>query len=376
MSEYQYYEFRAIDNPLAEDQKDDVSALSSRGYVTAYTASFVYNYGDFRGEVDTLMSDYFDAGLYMTNWGTRWLIFRIFSSWVDIETIKCYSLHRAINIKLSKDQKYVIIDLKIHDDEGGGWTDGEGWLDALIGIRNEFINGDFRALYLAWLKAAELAFNYGTIDKDTIEPPIPARLKDLSTEQEAYLNFLDMNKALVEAAAVKSKIRNSKPVNLEKWIAKLPAQEQHDILVRLSRGEGGLSIHMNKRLGQLSEEFQPTKKEDETKCRTIAQLMEATEKLHQRKVEEKRHQEELAHQKKMKALSSKKENIWKKVIELINKKKLKSYDEAIVLLKELKDLAIYQENIKEFHNRIEIIQKTYPKLPGLLRRIEEAKLKG
>ena len=27
MSEYQYYEFRAIDHPLTEDQKEDVSAI-------------------------------------------------------------------------------------------------------------------------------------------------------------------------------------------------------------------------------------------------------------------------------------------------------------------------------------------------------------
>ena len=48
-SEYQYYEFRAIDRPLTETQKSKISALSSRARVTSHTASFVYNYGDFKG---------------------------------------------------------------------------------------------------------------------------------------------------------------------------------------------------------------------------------------------------------------------------------------------------------------------------------------
>ena len=37
------------------------------------------------------------------------------------------------------------------------WTEGEGWLDDLIALREELIQGDFRVLYLAWLKAAAIA---------------------------------------------------------------------------------------------------------------------------------------------------------------------------------------------------------------------------
>jgi len=77
MSEYQYYEFRAIDKSLTEAQKAKVSALSSRVYVTSHSASFVYNYGDFPGDTEKLMTSYFDAMLYMANWGSRHLMFRI-----------------------------------------------------------------------------------------------------------------------------------------------------------------------------------------------------------------------------------------------------------------------------------------------------------
>ena len=34
MSEYQYYEFRAIDRPLTEEEMDELGALSSRAEIT------------------------------------------------------------------------------------------------------------------------------------------------------------------------------------------------------------------------------------------------------------------------------------------------------------------------------------------------------
>ena len=35
MSEYQYYEFRAIDRPLDEDERDELRALSTRAEITS-----------------------------------------------------------------------------------------------------------------------------------------------------------------------------------------------------------------------------------------------------------------------------------------------------------------------------------------------------
>ena len=47
MSEYQYYEFQAIDKPLTETEQKKISSLSNRVELTAMTAKFVYNYSDF-----------------------------------------------------------------------------------------------------------------------------------------------------------------------------------------------------------------------------------------------------------------------------------------------------------------------------------------
>lgn len=50
MSEYQYYEFQALDRPLTASEQAYISSLSSRVQLSATNAIFTYSYGDFRGE--------------------------------------------------------------------------------------------------------------------------------------------------------------------------------------------------------------------------------------------------------------------------------------------------------------------------------------
>ena len=77
MSEYQYYEFQALDKPLTKQQQKELRSLSSRAEITATSFVNEYNYGDFRGEPQKLMERYFDAFCYLANWGTRRLMFRL-----------------------------------------------------------------------------------------------------------------------------------------------------------------------------------------------------------------------------------------------------------------------------------------------------------
>jgi hypothetical protein len=48
MSEYQYYEFRAVDRPLTNQQIRDLRRYSSRAEITATTFSVEYDWGTSR----------------------------------------------------------------------------------------------------------------------------------------------------------------------------------------------------------------------------------------------------------------------------------------------------------------------------------------
>jgi hypothetical protein len=71
MSTYQYYEFRKIESSLSDEAMQTISDLSSRAQVSRTSASFTYNYGDFRSDPLEVLRQHFDALFYTANWGSR-----------------------------------------------------------------------------------------------------------------------------------------------------------------------------------------------------------------------------------------------------------------------------------------------------------------
>ena len=65
MSECQYYEFQAIDRPLTSKEQEEIKALFSRAQVTPTQATFLHHYGDFRGNVERVLTQHFDMMLYI-----------------------------------------------------------------------------------------------------------------------------------------------------------------------------------------------------------------------------------------------------------------------------------------------------------------------
>src|SRR5947209_7352629 len=64
MSEYQYYEFQAVDRPLSKREMAELRALSTRATITPTRFVNFYNWGNFRGNPAALMEEYFDAFVY------------------------------------------------------------------------------------------------------------------------------------------------------------------------------------------------------------------------------------------------------------------------------------------------------------------------
>lgn len=277
MSEYQYYEFRAIDHPLTNEQKEKISALSSRAYVTSHSTSFVYNYSDFRGNTEQLMSDYFDVMLYMANWGSRRLMFRIPCLLIDMKQVMPYCISEEIDQRTTKNKKHIIVDLEFDDEDQSGWAEGEGWLDDLVELRKDLIQGDFRILYLAWLKAAKNALAMEDIDKDTLEPPVPPGLGHLSPALKTFITFFEIDEAMIEVAERESEKYQKQELEPETWIQELPHAEQHDFLVRLSRDEKNLSALLNRRLHQLAGKTLCEEKHADAARRTIKALIDSAE---------------------------------------------------------------------------------------------------
>src|SRR3546814_11379839 len=77
MSEYQYYEFQAIDRPLDRAAQEALRSISSRARISATSFTNHYEWGDLKGDPCKLMEQWFDIHLYHPNWGTRRMMMRL-----------------------------------------------------------------------------------------------------------------------------------------------------------------------------------------------------------------------------------------------------------------------------------------------------------
>ena len=63
MSEYQYYEFHAIDRALSERERRELRACSTRATITSTRLINHYEWGDLKGDPRVWIEKYFDAFL-------------------------------------------------------------------------------------------------------------------------------------------------------------------------------------------------------------------------------------------------------------------------------------------------------------------------
>src|SRR3954451_15494739 len=87
MSEYQSYEFLAIDRPLTSKQLAELRAVSTRAEISPTRFWNEYQWGNLKADPAKLMERYFDAHLYFANWGTHRLMLRMPKARVDLKAL-------------------------------------------------------------------------------------------------------------------------------------------------------------------------------------------------------------------------------------------------------------------------------------------------
>ncbi|MGI0487135.1 hypothetical protein ACN4EK_16965 [Pantanalinema rosaneae CENA516] len=371
MSEYQYYEFQAIDRPLTKQEQDEIRKLSSRVQLTPNQAIFLYNYGDFRGNSEKVLTQYFDMMFYIANWGTWRLMFRFPKAIVDPNWFQPYDLPDTVTV--STTSQYMILDIQITEEEGiRGWLQGEVWMPRLLPLRDELLNGDLRLLYLVWLRTAPYLAE-DTLEADPVEPPIPPNLDKLSESLQAFVELVQLDPDLVAAAAQASD--RQPPIAqppLENWLKKLSASEKQEFLLKLVRREPHVDLQLIHRLKELAGATQSAPQSN-SGHRRFSELQAIAGGI-----KHKRHQKEqgTARKKRIKeleALAPKAAQTWKRVVELIELKQSKPYDEATALLKDLRDLAEHQGRLPEFIQQFDQLQSNYQNRPALMARFKTIK---
>lgn len=386
MSEYQYYEFRAIDRPLDERAMAALRALSSRAEITPTSLINVYHFGDFKGNPDRLMDEYFDAHLYVANWGTRRLMLRLPGRSFPVSAAEPYSVPDSLAVRATN--QFVVLDFRSECEGGDDFDGGEGWLASLIALRSDLLAGDLRSAYLGWLAGVQA----GEVDEATPEPPVPPGLGQLSAPLKRFIDFLRVDDELVEvasAASDKAPPTGQLSDELAKWVVGLPVDEKDELLVRLVQGEGGLLT------GELLGRFRSDRARRKAPAdrgtaspppgRTVGTLLAARDRLaadKQRQAAEQAAREATRREREhaaararhLDALVGRDEELWQQAEAAIGTKLPKQYDRAVELLKDLRDLAERTGTGEAVSRRIGELRQRHRAKPTLSRRLDQAGL--
>ncbi|BAZ34014.1 hypothetical protein NIES4074_65280 (plasmid) [Cylindrospermum sp. NIES-4074] len=375
MSEYQYYEFQALDRILTKTEQSYVESLSSRVELSPTKAVFTYSYGDFRGHPQDLLEKCFDVMLYMANWGSRQLLFRFPKKLVDTALIKQYCVDDCIST--STTPNYLILNINIDDEEYRDWIEGEGWLSNLALLRDELLQGDFRVLYLAWLKAKTRVsdeYEVSEDEEDVLEPSVPANLQKLSDSLQSFVEFFKIDNDLIAVAAKASNSSTQEEFeSLEELIPTLPEAERNEFLVKVLRGEPLIGVQLAKRLKELSNS-QIALVQGNSNRRALSQLLASAKDYTKLRQEQELEGAKQARIRQLSALAPKEAKLWEEVFRLIALKQSKPYDEAVAHLINLRDLAEHQSQLEKFKLRIQQMQTDYSNRPGLLSRLQKVGL--
>jgi hypothetical protein len=235
MSEYQYYEFVAIDKPLTTAQMSALRACSTRATITPTSFVNDYQWGDLKGDPLDWMRRYFDAHVYVANWRSCWLFLRVPKDAFDIKTLNAFKTKGAFNVDRSESHWILQWELsESEDDERFAMEDGRGWMGRLVSLRDELLRGDLRPLYLGWLAAASAV----EIDEDVLEPPPPFGLSRLTAAQRSLVEFLEIDQDLLAAAAFGDEPKHAATdeSHMDDWIADLPDDECRKIIKMVMTG--------------------------------------------------------------------------------------------------------------------------------------------
>jgi len=242
MSEYQYYEFRAIDRPLNDRQMQELRAISTRAAISRTSFSNHYEYGDLKANPRDLLVNYFDASLYFANWLFLEVAFRYPNGAVDARALRRYAAGHAVEIRSTGSNVIVAISVESDGESFDSADDGTGWLSSWIALRADIASGDDRVLYLGWL----LDVQCSEIDDDAVEPGRPDGLGRLSPTLDSFVDIMGIDRDLIAAAAEGASRASAAPSarQVRRWIASLDTDEQVALLSRVARGDGSVGAEI------------------------------------------------------------------------------------------------------------------------------------
>ncbi|MFT4927267.1 MAG: hypothetical protein ACI8WB_003373 [Phenylobacterium sp.] len=230
MSEYQYYQFKIIDQVLNQQQQTQLRDLSPQAKISANDLVHLCDYGEVAVSPVQLMTDYFDAHVYTASWGGAVLMLKIAKSALPLSQLQRFANNDGLTY-YDSDNNWIIEwrlmanslepDSSLEADSSLEPSNSleprkslepsanspeldEQWMKDLLPIRAEIIKGDLRSLYIGWVSALYLAQDGEETDDDADEeePMRLTGLNQLTVAQQALVRFIQANPLMLTAASI------------------------------------------------------------------------------------------------------------------------------------------------------------------------------
>ena len=381
MSEYQYYEFVAIDEPLTPKQMTELRARSSRASITPTSFVNHYEWGNLKGDPVDWMWRYFDAHVYVANWCTCLFYLRLPKNVFDAKALQPFKTKTAFSVQQTKTHWLLEWGLGESEDyDRFGEEDGQGWMGRLMPLRDELLRGDPRPLYLGWLAGV----SHGEVKEATIEPPPPPGLSRLTAAQRAQAEFLEVDVDLLAAAGLadgqETKNDGQDESGPDIWITALASAEKAAAIKLLLTGKGQQGERdLKKRFLAWQREHQSM--EEPQACRTVAdlrKLMASAAQARRKHEAVQRNKAEAERQAKREAylrtLAADADRYWETADKQAERGIASAYDEVKRMLVDLSEAYVLFATQVGFDRTLRQFMERHGKRGALVRRLADAGL--
>ena len=370
MSEYQYYEFVAIDRSLTKKEQSELRSCSSRARITSTHFVNEYHWGDLKGDPVEWMKKYFDAHVYLSNFGSLAVHLRLPLSLLGPASTRRYEEIPSLEVR--RTATHVILSFLSEEQSGGYYEDDDGGsliLSSILPAREELARGDMRALYLAWLVSVQSR----EVEEDDLGPPVPPGLGELSDAQQSLAEFLKIDPDLITAAARFSHpLQSAKPSpkDARDWLARLSASEKDDWLLRMAVEDGSQAVREFQRAFVLSKNPPGDRPPEQGADKLLVSAEEIT-RIREKAEAEEAAAERLAY---LRSLSGQEENMWKSIFTLTTTATQSNAISAVKQLTDLRDLAALTGASQLFSNRLAEFRDLRSRKSSLIARLNAAGL--
>jgi len=381
MSEYQYYEFRAIDRPLTTADQQYLRSLSTRAEITSRRFTNEYHWGDFKGSPLALMHRCFDLHTYWANWGTRIFMIRLPGDVIPASDAKRYA---GPALEFDRKGDHVVATLQNPDDDWDEEWDGEdvydrGWAGELEPVRDLLLSGDRRPFYIAWLAGVP----YGKTSAR--EPPVPAGLKNPPKCLRSLIEYLGVQIDLYALAAdrsVEPPSEEDKAVSAAKWIKSLTSAQKDDYLLQTLLSGPDAATPVSRAFLKYLRTSKPVITVPSPE--TAGNLLKTAQLMETRRLEEAAEKKRIADAKRAKAEREKRAAHLRELAadydahwRAVDKQVLlgvKEYPAVVKKLVDLRDSAEYANGADDFAARLRFFLSKYHRRSSLIELMEKANL--